>query len=212
VAALPEVKPFTRAMWFRILLPELLPDVDRVLYLDVDTIVTAPLTPLWETDISGHNLAAVTNVVEPWRGNRAADLGLPGPESYFNSGVLLLNLAELRATDAIRQLRECVAQRGDELIWPDQDALNLVLGDRRLALHPRWNCMNIFFWLPEAKEMFGEEVLADAMAHPGIRHFEGPSVNKPWHVGCEAAGRELYFAHRRAGPWPRVRRIGRFRA
>ena len=49
VADLPADPRFTDAMWHRILLPELLGDLDRVLYLDVDTIVLDDLRPLWET-------------------------------------------------------------------------------------------------------------------------------------------------------------------
>jgi lipopolysaccharide biosynthesis glycosyltransferase len=101
-----------------------------------------------------------------------------------------------------------VHERGEELLWPDQDALNLVLGERRLALHPRWNCMNSVLAFDAAHDVFGAEVVEAARRAPGIRHFEGPGANKPWHLLCDAPDREAYFAHRRATPWPRVGREG----
>jgi lipopolysaccharide biosynthesis glycosyltransferase len=208
VAGFPSQHRFTPAMWYRLFLPELLPDVDRVLYLDADTLAMGPLAELWGTDLEGHWVAAVTNVFEPWSVGRPKELGLAGPEAYFNSGVLLFNLAEMRRDDRGEALRELVRARGDELLWPDQDALNLVLGERRLALHPRWNCMNSVLAFDAAREVFGAEAAAEAREHPGIRHFEGPDANKPWHLLCEAPGREAYFEHRRATPWPRVRREG----
>src|SRR3954469_448955 len=55
---LPTDPQFTAAMWFRILLPELLGSQARVLYLDVDTLVLDSLEPLWETDLTGSYLAA----------------------------------------------------------------------------------------------------------------------------------------------------------
>jgi lipopolysaccharide biosynthesis glycosyltransferase len=195
-------------MWFRIFLPELLPDVERVLYLDIDTLAIDSLEPLWRTDLTGHLLGAVTNVFEPEHLWRVPALGLAGPEVYFNSGVLLLNLAEMRRAGSTQALLDYAREQATELVWPDQDALNVVLGPRRLALHPRWNCMNSVLTFPWAVEVFGEEAVAEARRHPGIRHFEGPERNKPWHYLCDYGQRELYVAHRRQTPWPRFKREG----
>src|SRR3954447_19810145 len=90
-------KDFTRkATWYRIFLPELLPDVDRLLYLDSDLIVVDLLAPLWAIDLTGYWVGAVTNVFQPNHLHRPAALGLAGPHVYFNAGVLLMNLAEMR--------------------------------------------------------------------------------------------------------------------
>jgi lipopolysaccharide biosynthesis glycosyltransferase len=207
VAPLPVTDYFTSAMWLRIFLPELLPDADKVLYLDADTLAVAPLAPLWDTDLTGHSVAAVTNVFQHNHVQRPAELGLSGPEVYFNSGVLLINLADWRHNDTTRALYDLAIDRSGELAWPDQDALNLVLGERRLALHPRWNAMNSLDW-DAASGVFGDEQVAEARARPGIRHFEGPDQNKPWHRGCRGSLRDLYFEHRAATPWPDVELIG----
>jgi lipopolysaccharide biosynthesis glycosyltransferase len=206
VAGLPVVGEFTAAMWYRIFLPDLLPEVERVLYLDIDTLVTADLTPLLNTDLEGCYLGAVTNVLMPHHRHRPALFGLT-PNDYFNSGVLLMNLAALRADDCTRSLREFAVAGGTELEWPDQDALNVVLGSRRRHLHPRWNVMNSlrFDW---AREVFTTEEIAEARARPGIRHFEGPDDNKPWHWNGADADQRLYRRHRRRTPWPRYRPDG----
>ena len=207
VAGLPVVSMFTAAMWYRIFLPELVPESDRVLYLDVDTIAVDSLEPLWATDLGDHYLGAVTNVFMPHHMQRPASLGLTR-ETYFNSGVLLLNLDAMRRDGCTQALRDYAVERGEAIAWPDQDALNAVLGARRLALHPRWNCMNSlrFDW---ATKVFDADVVAEALARPGIRHFEGPGDNKPWHYGAPRADRDLYLAHRRETRWPRVRLEGR---
>jgi lipopolysaccharide biosynthesis glycosyltransferase len=207
VAGLPVVDEFTVAMWYRIFLPELAPEANRILYLDADTLAVDDLSPLAEIDLSGNYLAAVTNVLMPHHLSRPESLGLDGPEVYFNSGVLLMNLAEMRKDGCTAALLE-YASAHPELEWPDQDALNVVLGSRRLALHPRWNAMNSlgFDW---ASDVFGPEVLEEARHRPAIRHFEGPGANKPWHRGCRQPERALYIQHRRETPWPRVVREGR---
>nr|AYC79426.1 hypothetical protein [uncultured bacterium] len=201
---LPVVDEFTAAMWHRIFLPELLPEVDRVLYVDVDTLAMDDLGPLWRTDLGESHLGAVTNVFQHNHVHRPAELGLRGPEVYFNSGVLLMDLDRWRRDDITGALREVATKRGDTLAWPDQDALNLVLSGSRTALHPRWNTMNAVLGFALAEEVFGAQAVAEARARPGIRHFEGPGPNKPWHAACEQPGREAYLAHRRATPWPDV--------
>lgn len=209
VAGLP-IRGFTgKATWYRIFLPDLLCDVDRVLYLDSDLIALDSLAPLWQTELSGFYLAAVTNVFLDHHLHRPAQLGLPGPEVYFNAGVILLNLDLLRRDRQAAALLRYATEHAGRLEWRDQDALNMVLGSRRLALHPRWNCMNAVLDFPQGEDVFGKEVVAEARSHPAIRHFEGPARNKPWHYLCEEDRRELYLLHRRHTPWPEVRLTGR---
>jgi lipopolysaccharide biosynthesis glycosyltransferase len=208
VAGLPEMQEVTSPMWYRIFLPELLPDVPRILYLDVDTIVLDELTPLWETNIEEHYVAAVTNVFQTDHLRRPWELGLSSPTEYFNSGVLLMNLELMRRDGCAQALQAYALERADELVWPDQDALNVVLGPRRLPLHPRWNAMNSILRFPWAGYVFDPDTLAEVRRRPAIRHFEGPSVNKPWHELCDGAWRDEYFAHLRRTPWPRPRMEG----
>lgn len=208
VAGLPTMSSFPVAMWYRLFLPELLPSVDTALYLDCDTIAVGALEPLTQLDLSEHYLGAVTNVFQDDGSDRRPErLGLAGPHVYFNSGVLLMNLALMRRDDCTAALRDYAVQHPD-LVWPDQDALNVVLGARRLPLHPRWNCMNSVLSFPWSAEVFGPVAAAEARQHPAIRHFEGPSINKPWHLLCSHDMRDLYREHRRQTPWPRYRPEG----
>lgn len=207
-AGLPVVEMFGRAMWYRIFLPELLPDVAELLYLDVDTIVVDRLEPLWQLDLSGCYLAAVTNVLMEHHLQHPGELGLESSR-YFNSGVLMLNLELMRRDGFSGNVLALVAGEERELSWPDQDALNLAASSKRLPLHPRWNCMNSFRTSPRvAREMFGAQALSEALSAPAIRHFEGPGANKPWHLLHAAEGQRLYREHREATPWPGYRMEG----
>jgi lipopolysaccharide biosynthesis glycosyltransferase len=209
VAELPSQPLFTSAMWYRIFLPELLAGESRVLYVDVDTLAVDTLGPLWETDLGDDWLGAVTNVLQHNHTNRPAELGLAGPEVYFNSGVLLLNLDAWRRDACTQRLYDFAVENAETIAWPDQDALNIVLGGRRTALHPRWNAMNSIMRWESAKDVLPAEQVEEARRNPGIRHFEGPAQNKPWHYGSSAKARALYARHRRATPWPEVRLEGR---
>ncbi len=206
-AGLP-TKGFTgKATWYRIFAPQLFPDLDRVLFLDADLIVTDSLQPLWETEMPDHYVAAVTNVLPRHYEKLLVAAGFEIP-SYFNAGVLLMNLEMMRRDGCEQSMRDYGVKHAADLVLRDQDALNAVLGERRLALAPRWNCMNSFFVYPWTAELFAAEDLASAKADPAIRHFEGPGQNKPWHYLCEHDSRHLYARHRRQTPWPRFRSEG----
>ena len=208
IDGLPITQHFNRAMWYRIHLPELLPDVDKVLYLDADTIVLDSLVALWETPMNDNYVAAVTNVFGPWDVDYPAKLGMTSPANYFNSGVILMDLAAMRRDRCTAALRTFALEH-PQLIWfPDQDAMNVLLEHKRLALHPRWNCMNSLFEFPAADEIFGREQAEEARGRPAIRHFEGGGANKPWHYLCHHPMREAYFEHRRGTPWPKVKLEG----
>lgn len=202
---LPGRGPMTGSLWYRIWLPEVLPDVDRLLYLDIDTIVLDSVAPLAAVDLTGHHVAGVSNLWEPWNRGRPIGLGLPPEQPYFNSGVLLMNLELMRRDDSTAALLACVREQPEKIVWGDQDALNIVLGATHLPLAPRWNAMNSVMRFPfaDAAEVYGEAATEEARLHPAIRHFEGPAINKPWHLLAEPADRELYRTHRRATPWPR---------
>lgn len=208
IAALHPVEFAPSTIWYRVFLPELLPGVDKVLYVDVDTLAVDAVQPLWETPLGDHLVAGVSNVWEPWNSGYPAALGLPEPGEYFNSGVLVMDLAGMRAEQLGPRLVEFATGRTD-LAWGDQDALNVLLAGRWLRLHPRWNCMNSVLGMPEATVLFGADAVAEAQRNPGIRHFEGPYQNKPWHLLCDRSTRELYARHRRETPWPRVVPEGR---
>jgi lipopolysaccharide biosynthesis glycosyltransferase len=160
-------------------------------------IACRDLRPLWDTGLDGHWLAAATNIFQPNHRARPGNLGLKARRDYFNSGVLLMNLAEMRRDGKTAELIELVASRGSEFEWPDQDALNIGLGARRLRLHPSWNAMNAH-WQRWAHGQLSPVAHWRAKRNPGLRHFEGPGANKPWHPDCREPLRELYHEHRRA--------------
>lgn len=194
--------------WYRLLLPRLLPDVERVLYIDADAIVTAELDALWQTDMGEHSVAAVDNAFIAQSRDRVRKLGL-GTGRYFNGGVLLLDLARLRAADWTARALDYAQRHADTLALLDQDVMNILLGPHRLTLSPRWNCQNSVFYFTDSRAHFGEAASREATENPAIVHFEGPGMAKPWHYLCKHPYRDRYFAHRRQTPWPRVGIEGR---
>lgn len=192
---------FAKPVWFRTALGELLPETNRVIYLDSDLLVLDSLVPLWETDLGTSWLGAVTNVFPDQELARlhCERLGIDAGR-YFNSGVLLLDLERMREGRAFERVREFAIANREALIFADQDSLNGALAEQRLQLHPRFNLMLGIELHPWADEVHSPEAIAEARANPVIRHFEG-GTNKPWLPQAPEEARHQWERLRAQTPW-----------
>ena len=106
----PESKRYPRQIYYRIAAPLLLPDtLERILYLDADTIIINPLTTLYETPFGDAYFMACTHTRKLLEKLNAARLGMDEAAPYINTGVLLYNLSALRADldmDRVRAFAE----------------------------------------------------------------------------------------------------------
>ena len=128
-------------MYYRLLASRLLPDtLDRVLYLDPDILVLNPLRPLWETDLEGNLFAAAAHTGKTELANSVNRMRLNSGSDYYNSGVLLMDLAAARREIDPEEIFRYVAEHKKELLLPDQDLLNALYGRRILPLDDAlWN-------------------------------------------------------------------------
>lgn len=168
---------YTEAASFRLLLPELLPEYDKILYLDCDIIVRQDVGKLYrETDLGENWMGVVFEAPIEQQAERFQALGCD-PTRYFNSGFLLMNLAQMRKDGVTEKLLE--ACRVPYLEFPDQDALNQVCQGHVLPLSPLYDSIRTFFILkykPDFVRQYSEE-LWDAVQREGTIHYTG---GKPW--------------------------------
>ena len=189
----------------RLLMDRLLPeDVERVLYLDGDTIVIGDLGPLWETDLGDCVMGACA---EPTANReRKKALGLEG-KPYYNSGVLLVDLKKWRERNAAGQVLDFYREKGGRLFAPDQDALNGGLAGQIKTLPPKWNFYNIYWYYPyrtlvkiyRPARYMDEPEYRESTEHPVILHFLGE--DRPWRKGSRHRYREEFWKYLRMTPW-----------
>ena len=170
---------YTEAASFRLLLPELFPEHDRMFYIDCDIIIRQDIGHLYnEIDLEDNYLAAVIEASEDEQIERIQNLGCD-PYHYFNSGFILMNLAQMRKERVTERLLD--ACRVDYMAFPDQDALNIVCEGRTVPLAPKYNAIRTFF-IPKYKKTFlkwySEEDWA-IVQKEGTIHYTGAKV-KPW--------------------------------
>ena len=107
---------FTKMALVRVCYPELLPEVDNVLQLDVDTLVIDDIDEIWGIDLDGKWFAAAPETYSNYRPF--------GNVEYFNVGVCYFNVAQMRADDAQYRLVNWINTTKANCV--EQDALNLL--------------------------------------------------------------------------------------
>lgn len=184
--------------YYRCLLTELLPaDVDRVLYLDCDLLVLRPLDELWQTPLDGVAAGVVEDIAND-DAPRYARLEYPQELGYFNSGVLLLNLAYWREHHLADACRDLMRQHPERIVYNDQDLLNCVLCRSKRQLPLAWNVQDAFYRRPAELTRAWRDKYADILLRPSIVHF---SNRKPWLYDSQHPLRDLYHDYLGLTPW-----------
>lgn len=125
------------AAFLRFEIPELLPQYDKVLYLDDDILVQKDLSSFYNLDVENYYTAAVRDMPGEVNFNFPQRVNTT---KYFNSGVLLLNTKKIRK-DFEKQVFYDSLKLLPDLKLKDQDALNLVFKENVLWLDARYNLM-----------------------------------------------------------------------
>lgn len=168
----------------RLLIDKILPkEINRVIYLDGDTITLASILELWNTDMKNKVIGAS---IEPTVDKeRKKSLGLLN-SNYYNAGVLLINLDLWRKNNTGEKIINYYKEKKGQLFANDQDAINGALKDEIYTLSPKYNFFNTFIQYPyhflEKLELpatyISKKIFDDAKKNPCIIHFLGEE--RPW--------------------------------
>lgn len=150
--------------YYRLKLPSLLNE-DKILYLDSDIIALSDVAELYSKDISSYYFAAVEDKFSSMMRCR---VGLSEEQTFFNSGVLLLNLKRFREEN----LEEIIFEKLRDNVYTDQDVLNDVCRNAILSLPIKYNVVHIKYNPYKTRT----EEYMDAVKSPVLFHFLG----KPW--------------------------------
>ena len=132
---------FTIGTMFRCMLPDLLPDLSKIVYLDADIFVNTDIKELWEFDINDYCLAAVVDegVIKFHIPNILYKYPEIDRNQYFNAGVLCMNLRKIKQRGNLKDLVVKFLVNNPEATYPDQDALNVLFHNNILYLDSSWN-------------------------------------------------------------------------
>jgi lipopolysaccharide biosynthesis glycosyltransferase len=182
-AGFPETKRYPKQIYYRLAAPLMLPqDLDRILYLDVDTIILNSLEELYETDFQGAYYVACTHTRGMLSKLNQARLGVKKDVPYVNTGVMLLNLPALRANLSLRDIRDYAQEKAHSFILPDQDILTALYGDKvKLVDTMRYNLSDRILGFYNADPKNRRVDVDWVRENTAIVHYCGK--NKPWKEG-----------------------------
>lgn len=162
---------YTPAIFYRLFIADLFPQYDRALYVDTDTVWAADPAPLVNFDLQGNLIAASRDYsiahVQPMLDYIQGAVGV-ATDRYINSGVLVLNLARLRAEKFSQHFLTLANRYEFDCIAPDQDYLNAI-------------CAGQIQYLPEEDNAMPHPTPdgEPAVAQPRLVHYN--LFEKPWY-------------------------------
>ena len=182
---------FPISIYYRFLLPEMLPVEHKMLYIDCDIIVRHSLKELYNTNIDQYALAAIVSQTSD---NLSWTNYLKLNSLYFNSGVLLLNLDFWRNYNITDNLINWTYENPQLCNMPDQNALNKVLEDKVVYLDYTYNFQENWFGdLTNAMHYSKWDEIRKVAQDPVIVHFCNDV--KPWFKECTNPFHEEYLRY-----------------
>ena len=174
----------SKATYFRLLFADILPaNIMSGLYLDCDTVVTGSLRELINLDFTNtqinqddNSILAVCDKNEKTEIERLSKMGIQ-TNMYFNAGVMLINLKQWRIENVSDKLIDIANKFKEQLIWWDQDVLNIFFKNKCGRLKNTYN-------------EFPTKLLSNV---PIIIHFSGSS--KPWHYFNNHPYKSMYWKY-----------------
>lgn len=197
---------FNPVILARLFLTRYIPDtIDKILYLDCDTIVAQSLECLDTLDLDRYYFAAVPELYMP--SGRIKRLGLDRDAVYYNSGVMLINLRLWRVDRLAEYFMKYYEKMQDALLYADQDILNYCCRNRILTLSHSYNLSPNLYYFPRffirrlqpAYYMHSREEYLAILKNPCIIHYLGDE--RPWIHGNKNVYRDYYERYHSLSPW-----------
>ncbi|MCD5579158.1 glycosyltransferase family 8 protein [Lactobacillus delbrueckii subsp. lactis] len=158
---------FAMSIFYRLFIPDLFPEYDKVVYIDSDTVLNDDIAKLYDHDLGNNLLGACTDTsiqfVEKILRYIKEVLALD-PKEYINSGMLVMNAKAFREENFVDKFFSLLGRYHFDCIAPDQDYLNEICSGRIKYLDGRWDAM------PNENTA--------ALENPGLIHYN--LFSKPW--------------------------------
>lgn len=169
--------------YYRFLIPNYIDEtVEKVLYIDSDLLVVGSLKELLDLDLEDNYIAAGLDLYCEAIGKVV--LEMPAHYSYFNAGVMMLNIKKIRKDDIFNKAVNFMLENLDKIKWHDQDALNAVIDNKIIVLDKKWNLNSHYF---------NVEHVDYKECDCRIVHFTGPL--KPWDKQLNHPMKSYYYKY-----------------
>lgn len=177
------LKHISVAAMYRLLLPKLLPEYDKCIYIDGDALICDNIRKAYDEPIDDYYIAAVKDIEAEEYINKFDYEIYPPTEQYVNSGFLLMNLKRMREDNLNERFYEL---SGKKMLFCDQDILNIACKDMIRILPLKYNAMVKYRFLHYRLKSYNQKIskhftineIYEAQEHPVMVHYAQPI--KPW--------------------------------
>ena len=176
----PDVNHFSRNAYYRYFIPDLKPELSKVLYIDTDMVIKCDISNIYNIDIQNKPLYAVPylseskNTDDKWINHIKKKFKITS--KYINSGLLLINCEYFRNNNILKLLVETTNEYANALECPDQDVLNMIFQEKIGYLDGRYNLIADLTHKKDPKYL--KDCLCDEKGC--ILHFTGGGNERPW--------------------------------
>lgn len=204
-----DISRYSMSMFSRLMVSTLLPeDIQRVIYLDCDTMVCEDLSELFKFNLNERTIGAVNDL----RNIRyMKNLGIKNKGCYINSGVLLIDVEKYRRKKYMEMFLKAIKKYNGLLEFPDNDLICMLMYDDITLLPLKYNVFSIVYackynelkTLRHPSKMPIKEEYQEALSKPVIVHFTTCVffINRPWNSFCNHPLTEKYQNIRSITPW-----------
>jgi lipopolysaccharide biosynthesis glycosyltransferase len=181
-------------------------DVDKLLYIDCDTVVCASLAPLLTLDMQGKAVAVVRDSLTT---TYKTLLGFDMDDDYFNAGITFIDVNAWKEKSITERLLDHIQNVRSRYCNPDQDLLNIVLKDEKLILPPEYNFQpshrafsdKTYFSCYRHTSYYSHDELENARKNPVILHAYRFIGDFPWHKGNVHPDTPIFDDYMKRSPW-----------
>lgn len=183
--------------FFQDILPK---EVDKVILLEGDSIVTGDLSEMYAINIDDYYVGAADDLQSKWYKRK---LGMKDDSPYFNCGIMLMNLKKWREDKVSDKLKEMIRNGEAKFFYEVQDELNVLMEGKVKILPPKYNCTTaIFLFDYESMKIYrkpstccSKEDFETGKRNPLIVHFTKNQIiqPRPWIVDCTHPYKDYYI-------------------
>lgn len=196
------------AAYLRIAFEKVVPsDIEKLLYLDSDTLVVGSLSEIFGLDLGENYLAAVS---ESLSDSVRPLIGFGEDETYFNSGVIMFNVPVWKRDHCAGRIFSMI--KNPDIKNPtggDQDYLNHIARKKKIVISPMYNLqpVHIAFTIGQYRKCFSSgayydnQMLEYAISHPVILHTYRFLGMFPWHKDSKHPFTEQFKKYALISEW-----------
>lgn len=183
-----------------------IPEIDKIFYLDSDTIITGSLQSLWDISLEDHHFGCVKTITK----DACRKLCLSEKQDFYNDGVAMVNVRALRRHKMEDKFLKFIASYDGNPPFLSEGVINVVCKGKIKALVPKYNFLSGFLMFSnkeirrlarQPNNFYSDDELDEARKKPIVIHYLAGWFKRPWESGCTHPLKDYYYKYKQMSPW-----------